>query len=258
LRARLRAALAGLPLRAEKLEPFVQDVQRARQSPPLTRERLAGTALEAAVDGLLFTDASGTWTALMSLRPAPSAAIDVDALRTVVASAGVEGASLLDVKGELDRMYEGYFRRAAAMSLAGLVAIVALLFAALRAPRRVWRVMAPLAAGVLAAAAWPVAAGGALTLLHLVGLLLVVAIGSNYALFFERLALGSAEAAPRTVASLALANATTVASFGVLALSDIPVLHAIGSTVASGAFATFVFAAMLAAYPVKSPHAHAR
>ena len=44
-----------------------------------------------------------------------------------------------------------------------------------------------------------------------------------------------------------LANATTVASFALLALSTIPVLHAIGSTVAPGAFLTLLFSAAFAA-----------
>jgi predicted exporter len=103
-----------------------------------------------------------------------------------------------------------------------------------------------------------------------VGLLLVVAVGSNYALFFDQLALGRSfdklapgrpdapapgrpdRTAARTLASLALANATTVASFGLLSLSAIPVLHAIGSTVAAGAFLTLVFSAALAAPPARA------
>jgi len=73
-----------------------------------------------------------------------------------------------------------------------------------------------------------------------------VAVGSNYALFFDRMAGAPRESAARTLASLALANLTTVASFGLLSLSSIPVLHAIGSTVAPGALAALVFAAALA------------
>lgn len=257
LRSRLRAALVQSPLRPERLEPFVEDVARAKAQTPLTREQLAGTAFEVAVDGLLFADRSGTWTALVGLRGPPVGTLDVQPVRDAIAAAQVPGATLLDVKGELDRLYDGYFRRAAAMSLAGLGVIVALLLVALRDARRVWHVMAPLAAGVLFVAAFQVLSGAQLTLLHLVGLLLVVAIGSNYALFFDGLAARRDGAAPRTVASLALANATTVASFGVLAASQIPVLHAIGSTVAIGALATFIFAAMLAVYPLESRHAHA-
>jgi predicted exporter len=43
-----------------------------------------------------------------------------------------------------------------------------------------------------------------------------------------------------------LANVTTVASFGVLSISEIPVLDAIGSTVAVGALSALAFSAMLA------------
>ncbi|HEX6634174.1 MAG TPA: MMPL family transporter [Usitatibacter sp.] len=247
LRARLAAALADLPLSPARLEPFVADVERARTAAPVAPASLAGTALAAALDGLLFRDDEGTWTAVLALRaPAGAPGLDAAAVRGAIARAQVPGAAFIDLKGELDRLYSGYLHRALAASAAGLAAIVALLFAALRSPARVIRVMAPLAAGVAVVAAAHVLAGTRLSILHLVGLLLVVAVGSNYALFFDRIALDRDASAPRTLASIALANATTVASFGLLALSAIPVLHAIGSTVAAGAAATLVFAAALA------------
>ncbi|MEO8716950.1 MAG: hypothetical protein ABI423_01880, partial [Burkholderiales bacterium] len=67
-------------------------------------------------------------------------------------------------------------------------------------------------------------------------------VGSNYALFFER---GGGVPPPRVLASLALANATTVIGFGVLATSSVPVLRAIGATVALGTLLALVFAALL-------------
>jgi predicted exporter len=246
LRARLAKALQGLPVRAERLEPFVADVEKARGAPIVTRESLAGTALESVLDGMLFRDGEGRWTAIVALHAGTGGALDTGAVREAVARSGVPGAAFIDLKGELDRLYAGYLHRALAMSALGLAAIVALLYAALRSLRRVAAVMAPLLAGVVVVAAAHALAGTRLSILHLVGLLLVVAVGSNYALFFDRLAWGRAQTAPRTLASLALANATTVASFGLLALSSIPVLHAIGSTVAAGAFATLAFAAALA------------
>ena len=250
LRARLKPALAGLALRPERLEPFVEDVAHARGAPPVTRATLAGSSFAAALDGMLFHDAAGGWTAVLGLAPEkPGTPIDARAVREALAKANVAGASFLDLKDELDRLYSGYLHRALAMSAIGLVAIVALLFLALRSASRVATVMAPLAAGVAVVAAAHVLLGTRLSILHLVGLLLVVAVGSNYALFFDRLAFAASTGTPRTLASLALANATTVASFGLLAFSSIPVLHAIGSTVAAGAFATLVFAAALAREP---------
>jgi predicted exporter len=244
LRANLRAALAGMPLNAGRLEPFVADVTAARGATPFTREALAGTALGSALDGMLFDDGKGTWTAMLGLRPAAGARLDAAAVRTALA--GVPGAVLLDVKGELDTLYAGYFQHALAMSGVGLAVIVVLLLVALRSPARVLGVMAPLAAGVAVVAAAHLVAGTRLSILHLVGLLLVVAVGSNYALFFDRLC-REPQALERTLASLALANATTVASFGLLSLSSIPVLHAIGSTVAAGAVLTLAFSAALTA-----------
>ena len=190
----------------------------------------------------------GRWTALLGIRPTAggsSGSADIEAVRSAVAASGVRDAIVVDLKHEIDRLYAGYFDRALAMSAVGFAVIVALLFLALRSPRRVLRVMAPILTGVLVVAAWQISTGNRLTLLHLVGLLLVVAVGSNYALFFDRLSEGADAFASRTLASLGLANATTVAGFGVLSFSSVPVLQAIGSTVALGAFLTLVFSAVM-------------
>jgi len=88
-------------------------------------------------------------------------------------------------------------------------------------------------------------AGAQLTLLHLVGMLLIVAVGSNYALFFDRAEDNPAND-PRTLASLLLANVATVIGFGILGLSPVPVLKAIGVTVGPGAVLTLLLSAMLA------------
>jgi predicted exporter len=248
LRTRLRSALAGLPLRAERLEPFIEDTEKARSRPLLARESVAGSALELALDGLLFRDASGRWTAMLGLRPSAGGALDEAAVRAALAESRVGDAMVLDLKAEVDRLYAGYFHRALTMSGVGFAVIVILLFGALRSPARVARVMAPFMAGVLLVAAWHVLDGTRLSIFHLVGLLLVAAIGSNYSLFFDRLAERADADVERTLASLALANLTTVTGFGILALSSIPVLKAIGSTVALGTFVTLLFAAMTARF----------
>jgi predicted exporter len=83
-----------------------------------------------------------------------------------------------------------------------------------------------------------------LTILHLVGMLLIVAIGSNYALFFDSRDRDGAERGP-TLVSLCIANACTVMGFGLLSLSGVPVLEALGTTVAPGALLALMFAAVL-------------
>jgi predicted exporter len=236
--ARLPPALAGLPLQPAKLEPFVVDVDAAAHLPLLTPETLAGSRLGLAVDAMLLERPAG-WSALLPLRAPASGDIDAAAVRAALA--GVPGALCVDLADESNRLYAGYLREAIHLSLAGLAAIVVLLAAALRTPARVLRVLAPLAAAVLLVMAGLALAGERLTLLHLVGLLLIVAVGSNYALFFDRRPL----AAP-TLASLLVANAATVIGFGVLATSRLPILHAIGITVGPGAVLALLLSAMLA------------
>jgi predicted exporter len=103
---------------------------------------------------------------------------------------------------------------------------------------------------VSCAAALLVAAGQQLTILHLVGMLLIVAVGSNYALFFDRAQTGAERAQagldPLTIAALAIANLATVTGFGLLSFSQVPVLEALGTSVAPGAFFALIFSALLA------------
>jgi predicted exporter len=49
----------------------------------------------------------------------------------------------------------------------------------------------------------------------------------------------------RALASIALANFCTVAAYGMMSLSQLPVLHDIGITVAIGTFLSLVFGAAL-------------
>jgi len=246
LRRRLEQSLRGLPLRASRLPGFLEDVERARTGPRLSRADLEGSGLGVALDALLLRHGTG-WQAILPLRAPLEGSGSVDAAEVRQALQGT-GAVFLDLKAETDALYAGYLNEAIALSAAGVGVVLLLLMAALRSPARVGRVVAPLGAAVLATAAVLGAAGVPLTLLHLIGFLLVVAVGSNYALFFERAAQDAAQA-PRVIASLALANATTVAAFGVLATADVPVLRAIGATVSLGTLLSLVFAALLANAP---------
>jgi predicted exporter len=249
LRANLQKALDGLPIRLERLEPFLRDVEEARNQPLLTRKELEGTSLVTGVDALLLND-GGRWSALLPLRVPSTVAIDVGRVHSAISKAalgeGVE-AVVLDIKAEVDRLYSSYLSEVVRLSLAGFAGIVLLLLIFLRSPLRVLRVVAPLALAVLTVAACLVLLGQRLTLLHLIGMLLIVAVGSNYALFFDRRSnYGEADSVPLTLASLVVANAATVLGFGVLGFSSVPILAALGSTVAPGAFLALLFSAMLA------------
>lgn len=244
LESRLTEALADMPLRAERLVPFVQEAEAARLAPPLQRADLEGTSLALAVDGMLLqqkaADGSPRWSVFLPLHAAVSGDIDPARIRPLLADTG---ALFVDMKGETNRLYGSYLHEAVLLSGAGLLAIVLLLAVAVRSPMAVLRVLAPLTGAVLCVAAALVSAGQSLTILHLVGLLLIVAVGSNYALFFSS---GQGDITPRTLASLLFANMTTVAGFGILGFSQVPVLQAMGLTVGPGAVLALCFSAVWA------------
>ena len=72
-----------------------------------------------------------------------------------------------------------------------------------------------------------------LSMFHLVALLLVVGVGLDYGLFFNRIT-GDGSEFEQTVRALAVCAISTTLVFGLLSLSQTPVLHAIGSTVTVG------------------------
>jgi predicted exporter len=241
LRLRLAQASAQGPLKAERLGAFIDDVQAARTQPIVDRAALEGTPLADAIDGLLLPGRSGKpWRALLTLHAGEGG---LDARQVRAALADLPAARVVDIKPELDALYARYLREAMLQASLGALAVGVLLAFRLRSARSLWRVIVPIAATVAIVVAALAAAGIALGILHLVGVLLVVAIGSNYALFFEHLrSRGAAD--DDTLASLALANLTTVTSFGLLAVSSIPPLAAIGLVVAPGALLCLVLAAV--------------
>ena len=270
LTQRMHAAVAdqSIGVKPDAFAPFIADVQAARQQSPLTRADLRGTSMALAVDALL-TQRDGRWSAMLSLRApehttataqqmasaannADQSSLDADKIRAAVARAQVPDALFVDMKAEADRLYVNYVREDIHLSLAGLVAIVVLLLVALRSPQAVARTLAPLLAAVLVVSAGLALAGEQLTILHLIGMLLIVAVGSNYALFFNKTGHvshdtnGATGIAPQTLVSLLIANLATVAGFGLLALARVPLLKAFGLTVGPGAILALLFSAILA------------
>ena len=221
---------------------FVADVEAARQAPELRREDLAGSSLAMAVDALMLQRPDG-WSVLLPLHPvAGDDELAIPAAQVRAALAGSD-ALFIDMKGEFDALYSDYLGEAIVLSLAGVAAIVLLLGLSLRSLRRLAGVLLPLTLAVVLVVAGLHLLGQRLHLLHLVGLLLIVAVGSNYALFFDRSS-ESKKPDAETLGSLGVANLTTAIGFGTLALSSVPVLKAIGLTVGPGAVLALLLAAM--------------
>ena len=248
-RRRLRQALVGLPVRFNRLQGFLSDLQSARTRRPLRRSDLDGTSAALLVDSLLIHRAKD-YLVLMPLRPHDGSAgvpLDINRVQDALQATRLRHIVVIDLLKESTSLFRNYRNEVLMLSEFGCLVIIALLLAALKSASRTLHVVTPLICAVTCVTAMLLLSGVRLTILHLVGLLLVVAIGSNYALFFEG---GGQSATPaerrRMQVSLVVANFTTVGSFGILGLSSIPVLSDIGSTVSLGALLCLFFAAILA------------
>jgi predicted exporter len=237
----LNSALDGMPFRPETFGPFLDAVDAARHAPLLTRASLEGTALSLKLDSELIHDGDRS-VAVMPLRGVDDPAWVAQALAGT-GSAGVQ-VRLLDLKTASDSLLHNYRREALLLAFLGSGVIAVLLTVYFRSLRSSFAVLAPLAFAVITTVAIVIAGGGQLSIFNLFGLLLVVAVGSNYCLFFQRGGLEGEQGA-RTVQSLLLANICTVVGFGVLGLSHIPVLYGIGGTVAIGTALSLVAGAIL-------------
>jgi len=259
LRERVAEATADGPLPASRLGPFIDEVQAARKLAPIERADLRGSAVEPLLDALLVERSAqrgGGWSALISLQPGAKPIEGEVAARLQRTLDTQPGLQVIDIGRELRGLYDRYLHEALVQSLVGAAAVVLLLAWHLRSARRLLAVVQPLVLAVVLTLGGLVALGVELGILHLVGLLLVVAVGSNYALFFDQAQHeGQADAMDaRThqdvMASLALANLTMVVSFGLIAISAIPALSAIGRVVAPGVLLAMLLSAAFA-HPVR-------
>ncbi len=239
LQAALAQATAGGPLKAERLAPFVQAVAQARSLPLATPESANSTAIAPLLNALMLKRPDGSASALLPLQPVGEG---VDLARVRAALQGLPQAQVLDIGGELGRMYTRYLGEARTQAALGGLGVLLMVAAALRNTRRVLAVCQPLLLAVLLTLGGLALLQVPMGILHLVGMLLVVAVGSNYALFFDMLKHGG-EGSDDTLASLLLANVTTVLGFGLIAVSDIQALSAIGCVVAPGSLLALVLAA---------------
>ena len=257
LEARLAQAVQGLPVRAQLFAPFLADAAAARSQPLLQAADLDQTSMGMAVDALLL-QRNDHWSALLPLTAPQDVGINASRIQAALSTTGLADVLFVDLKAESDRLYSGYLYEAIFLSLGGLAAIIGLLLLVFRSPMRMARIIAPLVAAIITVTAGLAVFGQQLIILHLVGLLLVAAVGSNYALFFDRadqgLAPGEGVMAgsmpvtpaipPSTLASMLFANLTTVAGFGLLAFSSVPILQAMGVTVAPGVILALIYSAI--------------
>lgn len=236
----LDQALTGLPFTPGLFAPFLAAVETARTQTPLQRKDFEDTAFGARVASLMF-EQDGTWKAVVPLR----GVADRTQLTEIVGNWNMPSVTYVDLKEESNRLMTAYRDRTFIIMVCGLFVISVALGAGIQSVGLLWPILSPIMGSLLVVAAVVNLAGESLSLFHIATFLLVIGLGLDYALFFNRPE-GSEEERSNTLYGLLVCSMTTILVFGVLASSDIPVLHAIGMTAAVGSFCCLLFAGIMA------------
>jgi predicted exporter len=239
LSQRLDETLLDLPFKRELFRPFIEEVEHSRTLKPLELADLERGSLGIRLGGLVryYDDKV---VGLVQLSEVQQAAL----FEGLLNEANIPGLRFVDLKRATNQIVDVFRLEAIDRILWASVLIVLILMFGLRDPVRGLRVLLPIVLAVGLAASLPLLLGYRLNLFHLVSLLLVAGIGLDYALFFSRHEAG--EDRLRTLHALLVCSTSTLVVFAMLAASSIPVLQAIGMTVATGVLSAFVLSWLFA------------
>ena len=155
--------------------------------------------------------------------------------------AGLEGVRYFDQERFYTATYGRYRTKAQQLVVAGMIFVFALLFVSYRSVRLTLVAGVPAVLAAATALALLALFGVTTNLLHVVSLVLVLGIGEDYAIFLVAGA-QSPQELEASAMSVLLCCLSAVLSFGLLGLSEIPALRAIGVTVGLGILLSLVLA----------------
>ena len=240
LQRNVETALEDLPFAPGLFAPFLDAVETARTQPAVDRRMFEGTPLGIKMASLMF-EQQGSWTAVVPLRGVS----DRKHLAGIVAGWSLPAVAYVDLKEESNQLMMAYRDRTFTIVMCGLMAITVILAIGLKSIKALWPILLPVMSALVVVAAVVNVLGESLSLFHVATFLLVIGLGLDYALFFNRPE-GDEEERSKTLYGLLVCSMTTILVFGVLASSTIPVLHAIGMTAAIGSFCSLLFTGIMA------------
>lgn len=243
LAARTAAALEAEGFVPAMFAPFGEAL--AEDVPPVTFTDLEDTPIAELVRPMRISLAGGRVAYLALL----DGVTDDDALRARLEAE--DGVLLFDQARFLAAAYRTFRMRTAGLVLGGLIVVLGLCVLRYRSLRLGLAAVVPAVIASIASVAVVALVGSEVNMMHLVACLLVLSMGEDYAVFL--LESRDLERGPSTtMVGLLVAGATTVLSFGLLAVSSHPALRALGVVSSLGVLFSMLLAplALLVAAPV--------
>ncbi|HVH18286.1 MAG TPA: hypothetical protein VNF72_08305 [Myxococcota bacterium] len=224
---RLGQAFSAEGFQPDAFAPFAETLAAAPPA-PLTIADLLASPLRAAVMPYRVELRDGRIALLTTLRGVH----DREAVARSLAD--LHGVHLYDAKQFASELYARYRTRSLGVVAAGALAVVGMLALRYRRLDEVCVAAGPALLAGVATLALLALAGVTASLLHLLGVLLVLCLGVDYGIFLveSRREGGHDDAA--SLVSVAVDCLTTLLSFGLLAASSFPALSALGTSTSVG------------------------
>ena len=235
----LNEAVDGMPFKAGIFKQFLDDVDKSRKLSPLTPEGIMQTPVGRLVRSDLF-QRDEYWVSIVRL----SGVEDEDALMRWLNQRPELKQDYFNLRKQTSELVNIYANKIFVwLMLGGCVMFVVLMMYTSSVSMAARVMLAPVIA-VSVSLGLQILFYDHINLFHMLSVLLVVGIGIDYSLFFNRKSLDRTDRCNTSHGVLVSATSTLIA-FGVLVFSEIPVMKAIGQTVAIGVVASFLLALLL-------------
>lgn len=240
LETSLNLAVEGLPFKTGLFDEFIQDVESSRLLQPLSVEDMLASPLARLISSNLF-ERRGQWISIIRL----AGVQDEVALSHWLQQYPDVAQAYVNLHHTTSSLIDQYRVDAITWLLIGsfVMALVLLLFT--RSAVTTLRLLLAPVLAVAVSLGVQVVIGERLNLFHVLSVLLVVGIGVDYSLFFNR-TVSNIQEWRQSLHGVVVSASSTLAVFSILVFSGIPVMVAIGQTVAIGVLVCFVFALLLA------------
>ena len=240
LEATTNNVIQDMPFKSEIFGPFIQDVDTSRSLPPLTINDIQATPLAQLINSDFFMRGD-QWVSIIRL----GGVVNQTAFTSWLEKHPTEKKSYFNLHQTASNLISVYQRKVVSWLIVGgfVMALILLLFT--KSFSTTLRVLLAPVLAVIISLGIQVLFNLQLNLFHLLSILLIVGVGVDYSLFFNRTAKDRQEWEKNSHGVMVGASSTLVA-FGVLIFSEIPVMVAIGQTVAIGVCACFILALLFA------------
>ena len=232
LKLNVEQAVSDFPFKKKFFDPFLRDIEQSKTLIPLSVDNILATPLGKNLQQDLFFK-NDQWHSIIRL----AGVKNEQALFTWLESKPNIQPYYLNLRQATSDLMTDYQVTALFRLLLGAIIITLILFF-VRPVKRVGFIILPVILAVLLSLSIQIMLGTPITLFHILALLLIIGIGLDYSLFFDR-TWTSSEDYHHRLHGIFVSAASTLITFGILGFSDIPVLSALGQTVTFGVLGCF-------------------